>query len=296
MTNEAVAVTQKLTCELQNQLGQGQEAVHTATQWFSEKGIPFAINVAVAALMFLVGWLIIRLVSAAVRKAVARKGNPRSLLASFACSVVTKSCWAVLAVMILSRLGVDVTPLVAGLGVTGFILGFAFKESLGNLASGMMIALNEPFKVGDYISAAGLEGSVLEVNMMATVMSTPDNKRIVVPNTNIWGGPIVNFSAMPTRRTEIAIGVAYATDLARAMEVALATARAIPGVIAEPAPTVAVSSLDSSQITLCVRMWMKNADYWPVTNAAAKGLPEAFAKAGIDIPFPQLDVRVTERK
>ena len=172
MTNET-SVVEKVTGAIGSQFNEGKDMAEQVTTWLTEKGLDFAMNLVFAIVILLVGWLAIKLISLAVRKALMRGKAKGRLLADFVVSVVTKACWAVLLVMVLGRLGVNVTPLIAGLGVTGFILGFAFQESLGNLASGMMIALNEPFKVGDVVDAAGHSGVVLEVNMMATVMRTP---------------------------------------------------------------------------------------------------------------------------
>ncbi len=205
MTNETTVV-EKVTGAVCAQFNEGKETAAQVTSWLTEKGLDFAMNLVFALVILLVGWLAIKLIAFTVRKALMRGKAKGRLLADFICSVVTKACWAVLIVMVLGRLGVNVTPLIAGLGVTGFILGFAFQESLGNLASGMMIALNEPFKVGDFVDAAGLSGTILEVNMMATVMKTADNKRIVLPNKSVWGGPIVNYNALGLRRVDLQVG------------------------------------------------------------------------------------------
>ena len=271
------------------QIDNGRRLAEQAKDWFSTTGVEYLANIAMAAVIFLVGWLVIRLIDAALRKALAKAGR-KSLLTNFIASVITKSCWAILLVTVLSRLGVDVAPLIAGLGVTGFILGFAFQESLGNLASGLMIAINEPFKVGDFVEAAGHSGTIREVNMMATVMTTADNKRIVLPNKGVWGGPIVNYSAQDTRRVDMQVGVAYGEDIAKAIDVIREAVSHVPGVLAEPAPAVAVAALDSSQVTINVRPWAKGGDYWSVYSATLQSVKEELGKAGIEIPFPQVTV------
>ncbi|MBQ3747482.1 MAG: mechanosensitive ion channel family protein, partial [Kiritimatiellae bacterium] len=251
-------------------------------------------NLVFALVILLVGWLVIKLVTLAVHKALMRGRAKGRLLADFVCSVVTKACWAVLIVMVLGRLGVNVTPLIAGLGVTGFILGFAFQESLGNLASGMMIALNEPFKVGDFVDAAGLSGTILEVNMMATVMKTADNKRIVLPNKSVWGGPIVNYNALGLRRVDLQVGIDYGEDVTHAIDVILEAIAHVPGVLQDPAPAVAVASLNDSAVQINVRPWAKSADYWPVAAATLTEVKSALEKAGIKIPFPQIEVHTAK--
>ena len=302
MTNEVVGtavavgaeVAGKVSTSIDAQVDEGRELVNQIVTWCAERGVSFAVNVAFALVMLVVGAFAIKLIGKAVRKALSRGGESRKLLTNFVASVITKTCWAVLAIMILGRLGVNVAPLVAGLGVTGFILGFAFQESLGNLASGMMIALNEPFRVGDYVNAAGLEGVIQEVNMMATVMTTTDNKRIVVPNKSIWGGPITNFSAMATRRVDLQVGIAYGEDVDRAVAILAEAVRRIPGVLAEPAPSVGVASLDESQVTINIRPWCKGADYWGVYSATLKEAQAELTRAGVSIPFPQIEVHMAK--
>ena len=270
-----------------------RQLVDRIIEWCTGKGLDIAFNIAMAALIFVAGWIAIKLIEGGVRKALSKTGR-KILIVDFIASVVVKVSWAVLAVMVLGRLGVDVGPLVAGLGVTGFILGFAFQESLGNLASGLMIAINEPFKVGDFVEAAGLQGSIREINMMATVMSTPDNKRITVPNKSVWGGPIVNYSALDIRRVDIQVGVAYGENIAKALETISAALAGVKGVLAEPAPAVAAAALDSSQVTINVRPWAKNADYWAVHGATIQAVKDALDKAGIEIPFPQITVHTAK--
>ena len=258
-------------------------------EWLAGSGMQMLENAISALVLFVVGWFVIRLVDLAVRKALS-SGKRRGLLINFVASSVSKACWAVLLVMVLGRLGVNVAPLVAGLGVTGFVLGFAFQESLGNLASGLMIALNEPFKVGDFVEVAGLQGAVIEMNIMATTLTTGDNKKIVVPNKSVWGGPIVNYSAMATRRVDVQVGIAYGEDIEKALDVIRATVLAVPGVLPTPAPTVAVAALSDSQVTVNVRPWAKNADYWSVYFETLKSVKGALDKAGIEIPFPQMTI------
>lgn len=276
-------------------LDTGMNFVGRLKEWMAGSGVDLLTNLLVSAVILLVGWVVIRLVDKALRKAMAR-ANRKVLLVNFIVSVVTKVGWAILLVTILSRLGVDVTPLIAGLGVTGFILGFAFQESLGNFASGLMIAVNEPFKVGDVVDAAGHTGSVLEVNMMATVMLTPDNKRIVLPNKGVWGGPIVNYSAMDTRRVDLQVGIAYGEDVEKAVSVIRDAVRRVPGVLATPEPAVAVAGLDASQVTINVRPWAKNADYWSVRSATLQTVKEELDRVGIEIPFPQVVVHQSVKK
>ena len=264
-------------------------------EWLTEKGVEYAVDVVAALVILIVGALAIRLLGTALRKALIRSDGRHALASRFIVSVLVKTAWAFLAVIILGKLGVNVGPLIAGLGVTGFVLGFAFQESLGSLASGLMIAINEPFKVGDYVAVGGFEGTVLQLDMMAVTLATPDNRRITIPNKSAWGSPIVNYSALATRRVDMAIGIAYGADISLARKTAIETIAALPGVLSDPAPMAEVKSLDDSTVALTIRAWTANADYWAVFFAANQALTEAFAAKGIRIPYPQLDVHVDQK-
>ncbi len=274
------------------EVNSGREMVDVALCWLAENGASFVVNVLVAVLLLLIGSHVVRLATQATHKALQKTGRVNTLLQNFLCSVVNKIGWILLVMIVVQRLGVDIAPLIAGLGVTGFILGFAFQETLGNLASGMMIAINQPFKVGDYVAVGGIEGSVRELNMMAATLTTGDNKKVVVPNKVIWGAAITNFTAMDKRRVDMAIGIAYGMDIGKAKQVALGVLRAHPLVLADPAPIAEVLSMGDSAVNLIMRPWAKPSDYWTVLFAVNQAVKEAFDKNGIEIPFPQLDVHM----
>jgi len=281
-------VTQALATEVDN----GRELVNVALRWFAENGLAFLVNLLVAVLLLIVGAQAIRLFTNATHKALAKTGRVNALLHNFLCSVVNKAAWVMLLMVVLQRLGVNIAPLIAGLGVTGFILGFAFQESLGNLAAGMMVAINQPFKVGDYVSVGGMEGSVMELNMMATTLATGDNKKVVVPNKVVWGTAITNYTATDKRRVDLGIGIAYGMDIAKAKRIALDVLCAHPLVLKDPVPQVEVLTLGDSAVNLVLRPWSKPKDYWTVYFEAIQAVKEAYDKNGIEIPFPQLEVRM----
>ena len=211
----AQAATGSLSCEFTQHLSEGQELWNRIVEWLTENGISFAVRLLFAAVILVAGAVVIKLLVAAVGRALEKSGKGNTLFATFAKNVTSKVCWVILLVTVLGKLGVNIGPIIAGLGVTGFILGFAFQESLGNLASGLMIAINQPFKIGDYVVVAGLEGVVLKVDMMATELATGDNKKIVIPNKSAWGAPITNFSALGRRRVDIKIGIDYASNVGK---------------------------------------------------------------------------------
>jgi len=300
MTNETAAAGMSLAelfrAELAQQAIFGSGFRDQAVNWLTDKGLSLAASSVSALLILLFGWLAIRLVVALIDKAFEKRGTRNSLFGNFVRNATSKACWIVLLIIVLEKLGVDVAPLIAGLGVSGFILGFAFQESLGNLASGLMIALNEPFKIGDYAVIAGHEGKVLKMDMMATTLATADNKKIVIPNKSAWGSPIVNFYALGRRRVDIKIGIDYSCDVAKAIRIALETVPTVAGVLPEPTPSVFVASLDDSQVTLNIRPWAEGSSYWNVYNDTQVALKSAFEKNGIAIPFPQLTVHLDRQE
>lgn len=254
----------------------------------------YAANAGFAILIVAVGAVVIKVLSGVLRKAITRADGKHALVVRFAVSAAEKIGWAFLLMMALGKLGVDVAPIIAGLGVTGFIIGFACQESLASLAAGLMIAINEPFKVGDYVVVAGFEGCITSLDMMAITLTTPDNRKITIPNKAAWGQPIVNFSALDKRRVDLAVGIAYGADIALAKKTALETIAAMPDVLADPAPMAEVKSLDDSAVALTVRAWAKTSDYWKVYFAGIQAVKEAFDKAGVEIPFRQLDINIRQ--
>lgn len=288
----AADAVQKPAAVLAADMNSGREMVDAALRWLAENGASFVVNVLVAILLVILGSHVIRLMTRATHKALVKTGRVNTLLQNFLCSVVHKTGWILLVMIVVQRLGVNIAPLIAGLGVTGFILGFAFQETLGNLASGMMVAVNQPFKVGDYVAlgSSGIEGTVLELNMMAATLTTGDNKKVVVPNKVVWGSAITNYTAMDKRRVDMTIGIAYGMDIDKARQIALEVMRAHPLVLADPAPIAEVLTLADSAMVLALRPWAKPPDYWTVLFAVNQAVKEAFDKHGIELPFPQLDV------
>ncbi len=259
-------------------------------EWLLVNGAEFAINVIGAAIILLVGLVIIRAVCAALDASMKKSARVSELLRQFLVNVVNKLMWVLVGMVALQRLGVNIAPLIAGLGVTGFIVGFAFQETLGNLAAGFMIALNRPFRVGDWVDAAGINGIVQEMNMMATTLTTLDNKKVVVPNKGIWGTPITNYTALDKRRVDLTAGISYGSNIRQAKEVLTRAVLAHPLVLKDPPPEIEVLEMAASSVNLVVRPWCKPADYWTVFFGVNQVIKETLDREGISIPFPQMDV------
>lgn len=192
----------------------------------------------------------------------------------------------------IGQLGVQTTSFIAVLGAAGLAVGLALQGSLGNFAAGVLLVLFRPYRVGDYIEAGGIAGTVEEVQIFTTVLITPDNKKIIVPNGQIMGGTITNYSAKERRRVDVIAGVSYSDDLDKVRSVLQAIIDADARILKDPAPTIAVLELADSSVNFTVRCWTKTADYWAVFFDLNETIKKRFDAEGISIPFPQRDVHL----
>ncbi len=262
--------------------------------WFKAEALTLAINLMVIIIILIVGKILIVLLRRAFRSLFSRSKKINDLMAQFLLKIVSVIGWLIVGLIILDRMGVNLAPIIAGLGVTGFILGFAFQESIGNLLSGVMIVLNAPFRIGDYVEAGSLAGTVKDMDMMCVTLATPDNKRVILANKLVWGKPIVNYSFTETRRVEMGVSIAYSSDVNKAKEIIWEILNAYPEILPEPAPVVAVNKLNESSVDLVIRPWTKPADYWAVYFRFQQEILEKFRSQGVEIPFPQMDVHLPE--
>jgi len=220
------------------------------------------------------------------------KMKPTQLLLDFLKGTTSKLIMAIGFIMALGAIGVNVGPLLAGLGVLGFVVGFALQDTLGNFAAGVMILLYRPYDVGDFVTAGGVTGSVKSMNLVSTTLGTPDNQVQIVPNGQIWGGVITNVTANDTRRVDLVAGIGYGDDMDKAEAVLRRIVESHDKVLAEPAPVIKVHELADSSVNLIVRPWTKTSDYWAVYWDLTKAIKAEFDKEGINIPFPQRDVHL----
>jgi small conductance mechanosensitive channel len=188
--------------------------------------------------------------------------------------------------------GIETTSLIAVLGTAGLAIGLAVQGTLSNFSSGVMLLLFRPFHVGDYIDAAGVAGTVSEIGVFSTVLNTPDNVRIIVPNSGIFGSTIKNFSTNDTRRNDIVLGISYDDDISTAIAVVNAVLGKDPRVLSDPEPLVAVSELSDSSVNLVVRPWCQRDDYWSLRFDLIRKFKEELEQAGCSIPYPQRDVHL----
>ncbi|MGK0444443.1 MAG: small conductance mechanosensitive channel [Bermanella sp.] len=196
----------------------------------------------------------------------------------------------------LSHLGIETTTFVTIIGAAGLAIALALQGSLSNFASGILIAGFRPFKAGDYVEAGGVAGVVKEIQIFSTVLTTPDNKRVVIPNAQVTGSAITNYSSNPTRRIDLIIGVAYDADLKKTEALLKSILDNHPLILKEPAYTVGVLELADSSVNFAVRPWVKTEDFWAVKFELNQTIKQALDDAGIGIPFPQMDVHFHQNK
>ena len=248
-------------------------------------------------LVFIVILLVFRTLSR-ITKRVVRAGCNRSsldmslLLKDILVSTSGGTVMALGILMALSQVGISLTPMLAGLGVAGFIVGFALQDSLGNFAAGAMILIYRPFDVGDLVEVPGAAGLVKKMNLVSTTITTLDNQTLVVPNSKIWGDVIKNVTAQTERRVDLEFGIAYDDDIELAERVLTEIVFGHEKVLAEPKPTIKLHTLGDSSVNFIARPWTKTDDYWDVYWDIVREVKLRFDREGISIPFPQRDVHV----
>ena len=270
----------------------GEKQIEAVQNWMVTNGADFVLNLVVFILILIVGKFVVGGLCSALNKALDKTDRVSGLIQGLTINVTHKILWVIVIMVGLQRLGINIAPLIAGLGVTGFIVGFAFQESLGNFAAGLMIALNEPFKIGDFVDAGGTTGVVKDMNMMAVTLSTPDNKKVLIPNAKVWGSCITNYTAHDQRRVDLSMGISYGSDIGKARQVALDVCAKCDLVLDDPGTVVEVVEMADSSVNFVVRPWCNTADYWTTFFAVSRGLKEGLDAAGIEIPFPQRDVHM----
>jgi len=216
-----------------------------------------------------------------------RHGHLDEMLVGFLATLSKYVTIIVTILIVLDQFGVETTSLIALLGAAGLAIGLALQGTLSNVAAGVMILFLRPFKIGHYIEAGGQGGTVKAVSLFTTELATPDNVQITLPNSQVWGSAIKNYSAHATRRVDLLIGIAYEDDMTHAMSVIEALAKSDPRIKTDPAAVLVVGDLADSSVNLIVRVWVDAADYWSVKWDLTKQIKETFDKEGISIPYPQ---------
>ena len=251
----------------------------------------YALPVVWVLLIFAVGYLVAGWAGRATAGAVTRAKIDRTL-ATFFGKLVRALVLVFVVIMCLGKFGINTASLAAVVAAAGFAVGLAFQGTLGNFSSGVMLLIFRPFKVGDAVNISGVTGKVAEIALFSTIIDTFDNRRFIVPNGSIYGTVIENITYHPTRRVDVNVGTDYPANIDDARKVLQEAANSIEGVLADPAPAVALLELGDSSINWAVRVWANTSDYWAVKDRLTRQIKVSLDEAGIGIPFPQMDVHV----
>ncbi len=260
-----------------------------------EMGILYGTKILGALIILVVGFWLAKLIKKGVVKLMEKREVDPTLI-SFMASLLHVALKIFVIVAALEKLDIKTTSFIAILGAAGLAIGLALQGSLANFAAGVLMIIFKPFKVGDVIDAAGSVGSVLEIGIFTTILKSPDNKKMIVPNAAVTGGTITNVNTFGTRRVDLVAGIGYGDDIDKAKKVLNEIIAADSRILKDPAPTIAVVELADSSVNFVVRPWVKSADYWGVYFDTTETIKKRFDEEGISIPFPQRDVHIYEHK
>jgi small conductance mechanosensitive channel len=241
--------------------------------------------------IFLIGRWLAKVISNFVEKMMIKSKFDLALIGFFK-NLIYSGLLVFVIIAALSKLGIQTASVIAVLGAASLAVGMALQGSLSNFAAGVMIILFKPFSVDHYVNAGGVAGTVKEITIFNTILSTPDNVKVIVPNAQITAGSITNYSANNTRRVDLVIGISYGDDIKKAKNILTQTITSDARVLKDPAPTIAVSELADSSVNFVVRPWVKSSDYWGAYFDLTENIKLALDKNGITIPFPQQDVHI----
>ncbi|WP_299688744.1 small-conductance mechanosensitive channel MscS [uncultured Vibrio sp.] len=272
------------------------DGLSQAEQWLTNNSdlfIQYGVNIISALVILFIGNLIVKAVANSVSKVLQKKNMDRAVV-DFIHGLVRYLLFVIVLIAALGRLGVQTASVVAVIGAAGLAIGLALQGSLSNFAAGVLIVAFRPFKSGDYVEIGGVAGSVESIQIFQTVLTTPDNKMVVVPNGSVIGSPITNYSRHDTRRIDLMIGVSYNADLQKTKALLTKICESDERVLKEPGVQVGVHTLADSSVNFVVRPWVATADYWNVYFDLMQAIKEGLDNEGIEIPFPQMDVHMNK--
>ena len=251
--------------------------------------LPWGINIVMALAIFIIGKIVVNMVVNFAKKLMI-KGKVDGILINFISSIVKTILLLFVVIASLNQLGVNTTSLIALIGAAGLAIGLALQGTLQNLASGVMLIIFRPFDAGHFVEAAGVSGVIEEIGIFTTTMRTGDNREIIIPNGEIFGGTITNYSKRSTRRVDMVFGIGYDDDIKKAKEIMTRVLAEDDRILKDPAPLVAVAELADSSVNFNVRPWCATAEYWNVYFDTHEKIKLAFDAEGISIPYPQMDI------
>ncbi|MGD8118257.1 small-conductance mechanosensitive channel MscS [Vibrio sp. TRT 29B02] len=272
------------------------DGLSQAEKWLTSNSdllVQYGVNIISAVLILFIGNIIVKAVANSVSKVLEKKNMDKAVV-EFVHGLVRYLLFVIVLIAALGRVGVQTASVVAVIGAAGLAIGLALQGSLSNFAAGVLIVAFRPFKSGDYVEIGGVAGSVEAIQIFQTVLKTPDNKMVVVPNSGVIGSPITNYSRHETRRVDLVIGVSYKSDLKQTKQVIREVLEKDARILKDPDMTIGVLALADSSVNFVVRPWCKTEDYWSVYFDSMQAIKEALDEAGIEIPFPQMDVHLNK--
>jgi small conductance mechanosensitive channel len=256
-----------------------------------EIAVTYGLNIVTALLIFFLGWWASKLIVNVISKIMEKRSVDKAVI-GFATKILYILLLLFVIIATLGRLGIQTASLVAALGAAGLAIGLALQGSLSNFASGVLIVILKPFTIGDYVEAGGTSGTVEEIGMIATTLKTPDNRKVVTPNTKIMGDNITNYTSREIRRLDLVVGVSYDDDIHVVEKLLTEILEGHELILKDPAILVGIAAFADSSINFNMRGWVKTSDYWTAYYDIHKKIKDSFDKKGISIPFPQQDVHL----
>lgn len=269
-----------------------EEFITKYSEMIVELGTTYGLNIVFAILILLIGLWIAGRIQNLVLKACSKSKKIDDTLAAFFSSLARYVIIIFTVLAVLDRFGVETASLIAILGAASLAIGLALQGTLSNVAAGVMLLIFRPFKVGDFVDVGGHAGTVRHLGLFVTEMSTGDNVQIIIPNSQIWGASIKNFSANAKRRVDLVIGIGYDDDIDQAISVLGTIIDADERADKDPAPSIFVGELGASSVDIVARVWTDSGNYWPLRADLTKAIKQTFDKNEISFPFPQQDVHI----
>lgn len=270
--------------------------VNDVTQWLTPERImelvqQYGLPILWAVLILIASYILAGIANRSLRKSL-QKAKVDETLSRFFGKMARYAVLILGVVVAMGRLGIEVATFAAILAAAGFAVGMALSGTLGHFASGIMLLIFRPFKVGDAINAGGITGKVFEIELFTTAIDTFDNRRIIVPNGEIYGSTIENITYHAKRRIDVAVGVEYSADIDKTREVLNNAVNSVEGILSDPAPAIVLGDLGNSAVNWTVRGWSPTSDFWPNKEKLTRAVKMHLDEAGIGIPFPQMDVHL----
>ena len=283
------------TNEVVNVVAEGSEGAVHWTETLQTMGMEYGAKIIGALVVLIIGMWVAKMIKKGIVKLMEKRKVDPTLI-TFCSSLLYVAMQMFVIIAALAKLDINTTSFIAILGAAGLAIGLALQGSLSNFAAGVLMIIFKPIKVGDFVEAGGTMGSVGEISIFTTILNTPDNKKVIVPNSKVMGDNITNFNANGSRRVDLVAGISYGDDIDKAKAVLEGILAADERVLKDPAPTVAVVEMADSSVNFVVRPWCTGANYWDVYFDTTETIKKRFDEEGISIPFPQQDVHLYEHK